>query len=79
MNRTKEVIQIYLNVRIVGRLSTLERITRNVITITALIADRILRTVKRMNRFDRIIEDWIIPICVVAGIVLLMLLCSGKI
>ena len=32
-----------------------------------------------MNRFDRILEDWIIPICVVAGIVLLMLLCSGKI
>ena len=32
-----------------------------------------------MNRFNRILEDWIIPIGVVAGIVLLMLLCSGKI
>ena len=52
-------------------------------TISArLVASRYLnrqRTVNRMNRFDRILEDWIIPICVVAGIVLLMLLCSGKI
>ena len=47
LNRIKEVIRINLSVRIVGHSFTLERITRNVITIIALIADRMLRTVSR--------------------------------
>ena len=47
LNRTQEVIQISLNVRIVGRSFTLEHTRKSVITTTARIADRMLRTVSR--------------------------------
>ena len=31
----------------------------------------------RMNRFDRLMEDWIIPLAVIAAIVTLALLYTG--
>ena len=35
------------------------------------------RTVNRLNRFDRIIEDWIIPLAVLGAVVTLILLYTG--
>ena len=51
MNQTQEVIQTVLNVRIVGHLFILECIIMNVITIIALIADHMLRTVTESDRY----------------------------
>ena len=33
----------------------------------------------RMNRFDRLMEDWIIPLLVIGAIVTLALLTQGKV